>query len=342
MRGCAVNFRFESHLAHSEAGARAGLGITLISFNRIIQTDFKEGERETKFNYLRSASIPEATALLAEHGKKAKVIAGGTDLLVGMKNKQKRPEYLIDILGIPGLDSVEYDKTKGLSIGALTSIRSLETSHLVRQLYPIVSQAAGLLGSVSIRNMATVGGNLCNASPSAEMAPALITLGAKARIAGAEGERTVPLEDFFVSPGVTVLADRELLTGVSLPPPAPNSNSVYCKYAIRKEAEVAIVGVAVSLTLTQPGNVCKDIRIALGAVAPTPIRAKGAEAVLRDKQISEALIEESSLRAMEEARPITDVRASADYRREMVRVFTRRAMEQTFARWKGGKPQWNK
>jgi len=275
-----------------------------------------------QFQYLESTSIEEAISILSRYDGKAKIIAGGTDLLVQMRNKAIRPEYLVDIGRIPELDYIK-EGNNGLRIGALTTIRALEKSDELHQVYPVISQAAGQLGSVAIRNMGTLGGNLCNAAPSAETAPALIGLSARAKIVGPDGERVVPLEDFFAGPGETGLKKGELLVEIQVPPMPPDTKAVYLKHAIRGSIDLAIVGVAAIVTLEPDSGICKDIKIVLGAVAPTPMRARQAEEIIKGKKIDDALIDKCAQVASDESRPITDVRASAEYRKEMVRVFTR-------------------
>ena len=281
-----------------------------------------------RFEYLEPATIEEAVSLLTKYNGRAKVIAGGTDLLVQMRQKAVKPDYVIDIVNIPGLDYINYDKKQGLSIGALTTIRSLEKSAELRMKYPVISLAASKLGSVAIRNLGTLGGNLCNAAPSAEMSPALIGLSANAKIVGPGGERIVPLENLFTGPGTTLLKKGEILAEIKVPIPSPDTKGIYLKHAIRGSIDLAIVGVAVITALESENKACKDIKIVLGAVAPTPMRARSAEEVIEGKRIDEDLIEKSSEAASAEARPVSDVRASADYRSEMVKVFTRRALRQ--------------
>ncbi len=279
-----------------------------------------------QFNYLEPKTIKEATSLLSKYDRKAKVIAGGTDLLVQIGNRAIEPEYLVDISYIPGLDYIDCDDKQGLRIGALTTIRIIEKSDKLRRMYPVISQAAGLLGSTAIRNVGTIGGNLCNAAPSADSAPALIGLSSRAKIVGPRGERTVPVEDFFTGPGGTVLRSSELLVEIQVPVLSPNIKGVYLKHAIRKALDLAIIGVAVVTTMN--GDVLSDIKIVLGAVAPTPIRAKKAEAILVGKKISEELLQKAGEAAADESSPIDDVRSSADYRRQMVRVLVARAVKQ--------------
>ncbi|MGE5303772.1 MAG: FAD binding domain-containing protein, partial [Alphaproteobacteria bacterium] len=260
----------------------------------------------------------------AEYDGEARVIAGGTDLINLIRAKAIRPQYVVDIGRIPGLGHLRYDADGALVIGALATIRDLETSSDIRKLHPVIAQAAGQLGSVAIRNVGTVGGNLCHASPAADTAPALIALGAEVRIVGPASDRTVALEDFFAGPGRTVLQSGEILTEIRVPSMRPHSKGVYLKHASRGAADLAIVGVA-AIATTDDGF-SRSVRIALGAVAPTPIRARNAEAALEGEQTNDAVIEQAAQAAAAESHPITDVRASAGYRTEMVKVFTRWAI----------------
>ena len=283
-----------------------------------------------RFNYLEATTIKEAVSLLGKYDGKARVMAGGTDLLVQIRNKAIKPEYVVDIGYIPKLDYIEYDDKQGLKIGALTPIQAMEKSDRLQRQYPVLTQAAGLLGSMAIRNVATIGGNLCNAAPSADNAPSLIGLSAKARIIGPDGERLVPLEGFCTGPGCTVFKKGEILVEIQVPSPPAGAKGVYLKHG-RSAIDLAVVGVAVIMVL-EGGDTCRDIKVVLGAVAPTPLRAKKAEGVLIGKKVEAALIEKAAQTASEEARPITDVRASAEYRREMVKVLTRRALNQIMAK----------
>ena len=263
-----------------------------------------------RFDYLEPKTIREAVSLLSKYDGKAKVIAAGTDLLVQIRNKTIKPAYVVDIGYIPGLDYIKYDGKEGLSIGALTSIRTLERANELQQRYPIISQAASQLGSVAIRNVATVGGNLCNAAPSAETAPALIALSAKVKVVGPDGERTALLEDFFTGPGTTILKKGELLLEIQVPVPLPNTKGVYLKHSIRGTVDLAIVGVAAVIVLG-PGEVCKDIKIVLGAVSPTQVRAKKAEEVLKGKKIDARLVWEPGQLTLSRFYPYWEVTAGA-------------------------------
>lgn len=284
------------------------------------------------FEYLEPLTVEEAVSALVTYDGRAKVIAGGTDLVIQMRQKTIRPDYIIDITNIPDLDYINYDDKQGLRIGALTTIRSLEKSTEIAQACPAILHAASHLGTVGVRNLATIGGNLCNAAPSAEMAPALIGLFGRAKIVGPNGERVVSIEDFFTGPGTTVLRKGELLVEIQVPNSLLGTKSIYLKHAIRKRIDLAIVGVAAVIVFEPPMyGVCKDIRIVLGAVAPTPMRALNAEAILRGGRMNDGLIDESAEAASAEARPITDVRASAWYRKEMVKIFTRQALKKLMA-----------
>ena len=271
-------------------------------------------------------------SLLSKYGSKGKIIAGGTDLLVQIREKGIKPDYVIDISYIPRLDYLIYDDGQGLLVGALTSITAIEKSAEVRRRHPLISYAASQLGSVAIRNMGTIGGNLCNASPSAEMAPALIALSARAKIVGPDEERVIPLENFFTGVGITVLKQEELLLEIQVPPPLPKTTGVYLKHSLRGTIDLAIVNVAVVLTLETEHEICKDVKIVLGAVAPTPIRANKAEEIIKGSKVDEDSIREAAMTAAEEAKPITDIRSTAEYRKEMVKVLTARLIRKAMAK----------
>jgi carbon-monoxide dehydrogenase medium subunit len=272
-----------------------------------------------RFEYFEPATLGEATQILSAGGH---VLAGGTDLLVEMKEQLRRVDRVVNIKKIPGMAGLTYDEREGLRIGALVTAREVELSSIVKEKYSGLVQAVRELGSIQVRNRATIVGNVCRASPSADTLPPLIADAAVAEIHGRTGTRKVLLEEFFTGPGKTVLGADELMTAIVLPPPAPRTGKVYIKHGRRKAMELATVGVAVSLTLNA------EVRVVLGAVAPTPIRARKAEEVLRGRKLNEELIEKAAQAAADESRPISNVRASAGYRRDMVRVLTRRALEQ--------------
>jgi carbon-monoxide dehydrogenase medium subunit len=281
-----------------------------------------------KFEYLAPRTVEEACSLLSQYREKAKVIAGGTDLLVGMKEREQTPQYMVGLKGVANLDYIDYGDIDGLRIGVLASNQSIADSAVIQQKFGILATAAAEIGTPQIRNMGTIGGNLCHAAPSADTASPLIALGARVKLTGGKGERTVPLEEFFTGPGETALQPDELLTEIQVPKPPPHTSGAYLKLFPRGAVDVATVGVAVWLTLGED-NTCRDARIVLGAVAPTPIRAKIAEALIKGSKMEDKVIEEVAQMASEEARPISDIRGSAEYRREMVKVLTRRALKQS-------------
>jgi aerobic carbon-monoxide dehydrogenase medium subunit len=284
-------------------------------------------------NYFAPSSIKEAVSLLSKYGEKAKVISGGTDLLRQMKHNEFPAECIVNIAGISELSYIKYAKSTGLRIGISTTMAELAASPLLQSKFNLLAQAAGSVGTPTIRNQATLGGNLCNAAPSADSAPSLLVLGAKAKIVGKKGEKIVPIEDFFKGPGQTMLGPGQLLTEIQIPNLAPRSGAVYLKEKRREGADIAVVGVAALVVLK--GKVVSDVKIALGAVAPTPIRAKKAEAILKGNQLDEALLEKSSQAAFDEAKPISDIRSSADHRRRLVAVLTKRAVAQAVQQAEG-------
>ena len=280
-----------------------------------------------EFEYFEASSFSEAVSLLAQYGKEAWLIAGGTDLLVWMKEGARHPKAVINIKTIPGADQITFDEKKGLTIGALATISDIQNSAVIQERFAPLAQAARELGSAQVRNLATIGGNLCTAAPSAETAPPLLVLDATVKLAGAKGDREVPLKDFFLGPGSTAL-EGEMLTEIIIPNPAPGTRGVYKKISRRNAVDMAIVGVAVVGRISKDSKAWQDIKIALGAVAPTPMRALKAERLLLGNKIESTTIQEAAQIASEEARPISDVRASAWYRKEMVKVLLRRSLEE--------------
>jgi carbon-monoxide dehydrogenase medium subunit len=285
-----------------------------------------------RFEYLEPESIEEVLTILSQYQGKSKIIAGGTDLMLQMRNKAIKPEYVVDITRIPGLDRVTFDGQQGLRLGALTTIRALETSVELQNEYPIISQAAGQLGSVAIRNVATVGGNLCNALPSAETSQALVALSAQVKMIGPRGERILPLDGFFTGVGKTLLQPDELLLEILVPPLAPHTSGIYIKHSPRGPIDLAIVNITVLMTMEPAQKVCSDAKIVLGAVSPTPLRARKAENVLKGKKIDGALIDRAAQVASDEAHPRQgSIRGSFEYKKEMVRVLTGRAIKEIIA-----------
>ena len=268
--------------------------------------------RLPEFDYLTPKTIDEALSLLSLHQGKAKLTSGGTDLIPQLKGRLvKLPQYIIDLKGISGLDSINYDKAKGLTIGALATIKTVIDSTIVRDKFNVLRQAAENMASPQIRNRGTIAGNICNAVPSADSAPALLILEARLKLIGPKGERMVDIGDFFTGPNQTAL-DGEILVEIQISTPPPKNKGVYLKLSPRKAMDLAIVGVAV---LVVPDNgKFQNVRIALESVAPTPLRAKKAESILEEQAFDDKLIEKAAQLAASEAKPINDHRASAEYR----------------------------
>ncbi|TMA88635.1 MAG: xanthine dehydrogenase family protein subunit M [Deltaproteobacteria bacterium] len=279
-------------------------------------------------DYFEPKTVGEAVSLLAKYGAEAKVIAGGTDMLVDMKYKEE-PGCLINIKKIPGLSSIQ-ENGGSLRIGALTTIRDVETNILVRDKLTVLWESSHQFASLQIRNTATIGGNICRASPSGETLAPLLVLEAKGKCVSADGEKTEPFSSLFQGPGKTSLGSKGLLTEIDVPYPAPGSKSAYLKHAVRGAMDIAMVGVAVLVTPDATKNNVQDVRIGLGAVAPTPIRATKTEALLRGKPLSAALIKEAAAMAAGESSPIDDQRSSAENRRWIVEALTRRGLTQTW------------
>ena len=280
------------------------------------------------FDYYLPETLEEALALLDRHDGELSLLAGGTDLLVRMKERQLIRRVLVDIKRIPGLGAIRLEKG-ALCLGGSATTRAIARSPLVRGGFPLLSQALQVLGSMQIGNRATIGGNLSNASPAADSAPPLLVLGASVKLMGARGERKVPLENFFLGPGKTVM-DREMLTEIQIPAAPAQGRAVFYKLGLRAAPEdIALVSVALFGVPDAGEKNWQDIRIALGAVAPTAIRALHAEEALRGQPIGrKSAADASRLAAEKDSNPITDIRASAGYRRAMVELLVRRALEQ--------------
>jgi carbon-monoxide dehydrogenase medium subunit len=257
-------------------------------------------------------------------GAEAKLLAGGTDLLPQLKNHLLKPGHVVDLSGIADLRVLEGDARRGFRIGANVSARQLELHAGVRAAYPGLSESGALVGSVQVRNLATLGGNMCNAAPSADMAPPLVALEAEAVIAGPKGRRRVAMADFFTGVRKTVLGPDELLIEFAVPALPPRSGGSYLRHTPRRELDIAVVGVAAQVSLNN--GVCGKARIALAAVAPTPVRATAAEQALEGQPLTPQAIERAAELAVQAARPIDDQRGSAAFRRHLVRVLTRRTL----------------
>jgi xanthine dehydrogenase iron-sulfur cluster and FAD-binding subunit A len=287
-----------------------------------------------EFDYLQPTSVRDAIALLTQYGDRARVLAGGTDLLVQMKMERRAPEYLIDIQKIPGLRGIE-PQGDGVRIGAGTTIWTIRNDAMIRAHYPALAEACASFSTTQVQFMGTIGGNLCNGSPASDTAPVLITLDAQAVIEGADGERQLPLEEFFLGPGKTALRGDELLVAVVLQRPQPDSGSAFLKVT-RVVADLAKANAAVVLVCE--GDRVTACRLAFGSVAPTPLRAVKTEALLAGQLFSEGLVAEAAQAASEEVIPIDDVRSTAWYRRQAVKVMTHDALNAAWERAKGEGP----
>lgn len=290
--------------------------------------------RLPKFEYHTPSSIEEALDQISLYGDKCKVIAGGTDLLLSMKKREATPEHLINLKGMKSLKGIIYDEADGIKIGALTTIGDLYRDEVVRRKFHVLWDAVKMMAGQQVRNLGTIGGNLCSAAPSADTAPPLIALGALLKLTGPANVRNVEAEDFFKGPGETILKPDEILTEILISNLPENSGGAYFKLMRRNAMDLALVGVAVFLRLDEKGKTCREVRIALGAVAPTPIRATTAESVLIHKDLEDGLITEAGKKASQDAKPIDDIRASKAYRTEMIKVLTKRAVLTAYRRIK--------
>lgn len=278
------------------------------------------------FQYAAPQSLSEALQILTQSKGAVKPLVGGTDLIAQMKEGRHRPAVVMDVKGIPEMTRLDYEEKTGLHIGAAVSCHDIAAHPAVGDRYSSIQESCRLVGSVQIQNRASVGGNICNATPSADTVSPLLTYDARAVIVGPKGRREVPLGEFFTGPGTTVLAPEELLVEVVVPPPPQNSSGHYLRFTPREEMDIAVAGVA-SLVALKPGSrVVARARIVLAAVAPTAVRAREAEAVLEGKDLDEAHIREAGELAVRAASPITDVRGSVEYRKELIKVLTRRTL----------------
>jgi len=273
-----------------------------------------------RFKLIPFADVGQAASYMGQHFRSASYIAGGTDVVVQLRNGKLRKEYLVDISSIPGLRGIR--EGRGTSLGSLTTIQQIVESTLIARRFPALREAARLFAAWQVRNLATLGGNLCNASPAADMAPPLLVYDASVVAASAEGSRRIPISEFFVGPGVTSLKRGELVKEVVLP--SPRGGSAFVKLGRRQASILAVASAAARLELR--GGRIREARLALGSVAPTPLRARRAEDLLKGQKLDVELLRLASQEVRDEVRPISDVRASADYRKEMAAVLSLRAL----------------
>ena len=278
------------------------------------------------FEFFEPTTLAEASRLFAE--EHAQLLAGGTDLVIGMKAFTETPQSVISLQKIPGLAGVTAEADGSISLGAMTKVREVELSADIQKHHTALAEGASEIGSIQIRNLATIGGNIAHASPAADTVAGLLVADAQVDIASADGERTVSIDELFTGPGQTVLAPGEIITRFRLPSPA--SGSHYIKHKIREVMDLAFIGVAAAVNLDN--GTITNVRIGLAAVAPTPIRATAAENLLRGNELTAELLEQAGEAAAAASSPISDLRCSAEHRREMVDVLTKRTLQEAVAR----------
>ena len=278
------------------------------------------------FEYVAPRTLREAVSLLAEKGAGARALAGGTDLLVQLRARRFVLERVVDVKHVPELNELSFGPRRGLRIGAAVSCWRLYNDPRVVQCYPGLIDAVAIIGGIQIQGRASLGGNLCNASPSADGIPPLIVLGAVAEIAGPDGRRRLPVEVFCTGPGKNALQPGELLVALTLPPLPRAAGAHYLRFIPRREMDIAVVGAGAQVELADRRRIFKSARLALGAVAPVPLFVRQVGELLAGRQVDEAAIEEAAQAAQEAVRPISDMRGPADFRRHLAGVLTRRAL----------------
>jgi carbon-monoxide dehydrogenase medium subunit len=284
--------------------------------------------------YAAPKTIGDATALLNDKGDRARILAGGTDIIVQVREGRREIDALVDIKHIVEVNELTYDPAKGLTIGAAVPCCLIYERQAITKAYPGLMDAVSLIGGIQIQSRASLGGNLCNASPAADSVPVLIALEGICDIAGPKGMRSVPVENFCTAPGRTVLGRGEFLVRFRFPAPKKNAGASYLRFIPRNEMDIAVVGAGVSVQLDAGKTKCTAARIALAAVAPTPLLVPEAGAALIDGTLSEVLIAKAASLAQAAAKPISDMRGDADYRRHLVGVLVKRALQTAFERAK--------
>ena len=284
-----------------------------------------------QFAYHAPKTIEELSSVLSQYRGKAKILCGGTDLIVAMKDKVTKPECVIDISDLAALCGIRPQEGKGVMIGAATKLDEIERSALIREKYYALYQGASVVGSPQVRAMGTIGGNSCTASPAADTPPALIALGAKVNLVSQKGTRQMALGEFIRGNRETALGEDEFLESFVLEEPWPNSASRYLIMGLRGAMEIDMVNVAVNLALDPGNGKVKEVRIVLGAVAPAPLRARQAENLLKGNVPEDALLDKVSETCASESRPIDDFRATAAYRREIVKVLSKRTLKEVLS-----------
>lgn len=279
------------------------------------------------FDYIMPKNIEEAVALLSNGNKDVRILSGGTDLIVQLREGRRTAKLVIDIKSIPELTQVIFDEQNGLRIGAAASCNDICTNPIIQQKYPGLVDGIHLIGGVQIQNRASMGGNLCNASPAADSIPALIVHHAMCHIVGQGGERTLPVEEFCITPGGNALQAGELLTHIHIPAPQKNFGASYLRFIPRNEMDIAVVGAGAAVILDTDRKRYVSARIALGAVAPTPLLASSAGDFLAGKDLTRAHIKAAARLAQAMAKPITDLRGTAEHRKHLCAVLVERALD---------------
>ena len=284
------------------------------------------------FDYAAPKSVEETVKLLAAKNGDARILAGGTDLIVQLREGRRTAKLVIDIKNIPELTQITFDPNNGLRLGAAASCQQICSDPYVNENYPGLVDGIGLIGGVQIQSRASVGGNLCNASPAADSIPALIVHEAVCNITGPNGSRTMPVEEFCIAPGKNALQSGEFLASIEVPTTKENFGAHYLRFIPRNEMDIAIVGAGVSVVLDKDGKKFISARIALGAVAPTPLLASAAGAFLSGKAVTHENVKEAARMAQAIAKPITDLRGTAEHRKHLVAVLVERALDKAIER----------
>jgi len=284
------------------------------------------------FSYAAPRSIGDATALLSQNGIQARILAGGTDILAQMRENRQSADLLVDVKHIPELNELRYDPAEGLTIGAAVSCLRIWNDPTIAAVYPGLIDGVSLIGGIQIQGRATVGGNLVNASPAADSIPALIVHEAQAEITGGSGTRTVPVEKFCVAPGRTVLQAGEFLVRLRIKPPVTGFGASYLRFIPRNEMDIAVVGAGAAVVLDETGTRFRSARVALGAVAPTPLYVSQIGERLAGQDVSDEAIEAAGRIASEAATPISDIRGNVEQRKHLAGVLTRRALRTAIER----------
>ena len=286
-------------------------------------------------DYTAPKTLDEALKVLAANGDRARVLAGGTDLLVQLRGGRRSADVVVDSKFIPELNELSYDAQKGLTIGAAVPCYRIYEDKDVSSNYPGITDAASLIGSIQIQGRATLGGNLCNSAPSADAIPPIIALSGVANISGPNGSRQVSVEEFCTGPGQNVMQPGEILISITMPAPQAHSGANYLRFIPRNEMDIAVAGVGSSVVLDASGQNFVSGRISLASVAPTPVFAKDAGDSLAGKPVSDATIDEAAQKAMADAKPINDMRGTIKQRMHLVGVLTRRTLNTAVNRARG-------